>query len=245
MINLIKVSATASTNTLLKEMVRTKSISEASCLWTTNQTHGKGQMGNVWHAQVGLNLTFSIYIPNCKLSQKQPQHLNLISALSITETLKQLKIPELSIKWPNDIMSANKKIGGILIENMYQKNFWAGSIIGIGLNVNQEKLEHLPQANSLKNILKKNISLENLLHDLLYTFEKNWDTYQPKDYNQWKTTYENQLFKRNKVATFQDNLTLNYFNGIIQGITATGELQIKQDNDQLKCYKLKEIKLLY
>lgn len=245
MINLIKVSATASTNTLLKDLVRAKSIREISCLWTLNQTKGRGQMGNSWQSQSGLNLTFSVYTPYSALSKKQPRHLNIISALSVTETLRALKIPNLSIKWPNDILSANKKIGGILIENMYQNDVCTGSIVGVGLNVNQEEFDNLPQANSLKNILQKELSLENLLDDLLATFEKNWNSYRPEDFNKWKATYENQLFKRNVVATFQDSSTRHYFNGIIQGITTTGELQIMLENDQLKCYKLKEIKLLY
>lgn len=245
MINLIKVSATASTNTLLKELVRTKSIREISCLWTLNQTEGKGQMGNNWQSQNGLNLTFSIYTPYSALSKKQPQHLNIVSSLSVTETLNDLQIPNLSIKWPNDIMSANKKIGGILIENMYQNDVCTGSIVGIGLNVNQEEFDNLPLANSLKNILQKELYLENLLEDLLATFDKNWNVFRPEDFDKWKDSYENQLFKRNVVATFQDSSTKHYFNGIIQGITTTGELQIMLENDQLKCYKLKEIKLLY
>ena len=70
--------------------------------------------------------------------------------MAIINALEKISIPELSIKWPNDILSENKKIGGILIENFFKKSKINTSIIGIGLNLNQEKFEKVPKATSLK-----------------------------------------------------------------------------------------------
>ena len=80
----------------------------------------------------------------------KPFKLNAVVCLGIIYALKKLSIPGLSIKWPNDILSENKKIGGILIENFFNKSKIKASVIGVGLNLNQEKFEKLPKATSLK-----------------------------------------------------------------------------------------------
>ena len=70
------------------------------------------------------------------------------------------KPKDLSVKWPNDILSANKKIGGILIENTVKGKKINNSIIGIGLNVNQEKFpDSLKNVTSLKKITNKEFDL--------------------------------------------------------------------------------------
>jgi BirA family biotin operon repressor/biotin-[acetyl-CoA-carboxylase] ligase len=62
------------------------------------------------------------------------------------------------LKWPNDILSGNNKIGGVLIENMINGNRINGTIIGIGININQVRFEGLPKASSL--FLKTGVELE-------------------------------------------------------------------------------------
>ena len=71
--------------------------------------------------------------------------------MGIIYALKKLSIPELLIKWPNDILSENKKIGGYINRKFFYKSKIKASIIGVGLNLNQEKFEKLPKATSLKN----------------------------------------------------------------------------------------------
>ena len=63
--------------------------------------------------------------------------LNIMVALSVVEALKLVSNLNFVIKWPNDILAENKKIGGILIENTFKNSGEVQSIIGIGLNVNQ------------------------------------------------------------------------------------------------------------
>jgi len=60
--------------------------------------------------------------------------LSMVASLAVYKTLVALEIPKLSVKWPNDILSENKKICGILIENVIKKNNLNQSVIGIGLN---------------------------------------------------------------------------------------------------------------
>lgn len=81
-----------------------------------------------------------------------------MTCVSVTELLmQQYNIPNVSIKWPNDIYAGNKKIAGILIENNIRGSQWTFAVVGIGLNINQEEFSYLKTATSMKNELKKNL----------------------------------------------------------------------------------------
>ena len=152
----IKINATNSTNSFLKELAQNSSLDEVTIAVANTQTSGRGQMSNSWVSEPYKNLTFSIFTPLTKLQIKHQAYLNFAVSLAIYDTLLTYNVPKLSIKWPNDIMSAEKKICGILIETTFSHLEIKNTIIGIGLNVNQEKFpKKLFNASSLKNILKK------------------------------------------------------------------------------------------
>ena len=87
-----------------------------------NQTNGRGQRGANWEVENGKNLTFSVLIKDVLLKVEEVFNLNVIVAVSLFQTLDQLKILNLAIKWPNDILADNRKIGGILIENILKSD---------------------------------------------------------------------------------------------------------------------------
>ena len=115
------------------------------------QTAGRGQRGNSWESQPGKNFTGSLllhpsYLPACKQFI-----LSEAVALAIIATLKEYGI-EAKVKWPNDIYVGNKKITGILAEHVVNGRNISRSIVGIGLNVNQEKFfSDAPNPTSMKN----------------------------------------------------------------------------------------------
>jgi BirA family biotin operon repressor/biotin-[acetyl-CoA-carboxylase] ligase len=115
---IIKVLATDSTNTALRKLYRENPDRENCCFAADFQKKGKGQRGSNWQAKAYQNLTFSVLMNNLNLSLENRFKLSMITAVSIIETLKEYDIPELSVKWPNDILSGNHKIAGILIENV-------------------------------------------------------------------------------------------------------------------------------
>ena len=125
-----------------------------SVLSAISQTSGRGQKGNVWISETGQNLTFSIIL---KLSDERTRRIQAydqfavseIAALAVSDYLNSLDIPAM-VKWPNDIYVKDKKICGILIENMIRGEWLSGSIIGIGLNVNQDTFDpSLPNPTSM------------------------------------------------------------------------------------------------
>lgn len=147
--NIIKLSAINSTNDYLKKLSAGQYLENFTVVVAEHQTAGKGQMGAKWSVVPGKNLTFSVLIKDLLLEINEIFNLNAAVAISITETLESFNIPDICIKWPNDILAGNKKIGGVLIENSIKNNGEIFSIVGIGLNINQLDFENLPKASSL------------------------------------------------------------------------------------------------
>ena len=134
---LVKLDAIDSTNDYLKDLVRNQTIENFTVVTAENQTNGKGQMGAIWVSEKGKNLIMSILVKDFIFDAATVFNLNIVVSLAVISSLKSLNIPNLSIKWPNDIMSDEKKIGGILIENSFKSDFTINSIRlgGVGFNL--------------------------------------------------------------------------------------------------------------
>ena len=102
------------------------------------QTAGRGQGTNSWESERGQNLTCSLGFSPDGVKASRQYILSMAIAVALTETLAGLPHP-VSIKWPNDIYVGDKKICGILIENMLKGEHIRHCIIGIGLNINQKR----------------------------------------------------------------------------------------------------------
>ena len=160
---LIKLDAIDSTNEFLKGLSSKQNIENFTVVSAENQFKGKGQRGAVWSSEASKNLVMSILIKDFLSDITQIFNLNIAVSLAVMEALESLNIPNLSIKWPNDIMSYNKKIGGILIENVIKSDGTINSVVGLGLNVNQINFENLPKASSMAVIAGKQFNKEEVL----------------------------------------------------------------------------------
>src|SRR5690554_4031443 len=137
-----------STNDVAKDKLKEKEAAEGSIIITDQQTNGRGQRGNQWHSEPGMNLTFSLILSPKFLDPSELFGLNMAVALGIREALAQY-ISGVMVKWPNDIVHKEKgKLGGILIENSLKGQKIESSIVGVGLNINQVEFP-LSQATSL------------------------------------------------------------------------------------------------
>ena len=126
-----------------------------------SQTQGKGRDSRVWDSEEKKNLLFSLLIKD-SLYFDQYKAISLISAYSIVESLKEYRINDLAIKWPNDVYVQDEKICGILLEAISKEKMEC-LIIGVGLNVNQKHFnQYQRSATSLTNILNKEIEIDKL-----------------------------------------------------------------------------------
>ena len=243
--HLIKVNAINSTNSLAREMFRENPRMAASCIVAEEQLEGRGQRGTSWNSHRGQNLTFSILWPDPNISLVRQFLLSAVVSTGILHSLKKFNVPKLKVKWPNDIMAANYKVAGILIENVVADGKIAASILGVGLNVNQTDFDGLPSAGSLKLLTGQNFSREEVLDAVLTSLESALTQMEDLNSEEILRKYESHLFRIGQPSTFQlPDLTM--FPGIIEGVSPEGKLRVRtEDGEELQEFDLKEIKLCF
>ncbi|MEN9323365.1 MAG: hypothetical protein RL699_1145 [Bacteroidota bacterium] len=238
----IKLNAIDSTNDYLKKNSGLDQLPNFTVVTAESQTNGRGQHGATWVSEPGKNLITSILVRDFYKDSFAPFELIIAVSVSIHEALQQFSIPELAIKWPNDIMSGNKKIGGILIENIHKSDKRIFSIVGVGLNVNQIQFVGFPQASSLQRICAKEFDKQELLEKIISVLEPkllDWENQRVSSME----FYQNCLFKKGIPAQFK--LKDSSFTGVILGVDQDGKLLLTNEFNQNMRFDLKEIQLVY
>lgn len=238
---IIKLNATPSTNSYLKDLAKTCALEDSTVVLTNKQTNGRGQLESHWQSQPNNSLTFSVFKRFKNISISQQWYVSMAVALSISEMLESLKIPEIRIKWPNDIMSRGKKCCGILIENTTRGSVLDTSIIGIGLNVNEQHFEDLPNATSMQLSSGQVFNISEVLALLLKQLEIQLNRLENGAFSAVFDDYNRTLFKRDKVAVFSTK-NKGPFNAMIKGVTKEGLLLLENEAEILETFNLKELK---
>ncbi len=241
--NIIKLNAIDSTNNYLKKIILDEGISDYTVVTAKFQTEGKGQLGTKWDSEDSKNLICSVYKKDINIKAQDQFVISALVSLALIKTLRKANLSNLHIKWPNDIMSDNKKICGILIENIVKENYIKDSVIGIGLNVNQTIFNNLPNATSIKNLLGTSYSKDEILNDLVKNIEFFFNELKKASTNSIFKTYEDALFRINVPSTFK-NSKGDIFSGYIKGVTKLGKLKVMLEDNLIESYDLKEISML-
>ena len=242
--SIIKLNATNSTNSYLKELSHDQKLEDFTVVIAQQQLQGRGQMGTSWQSETGKNLTVSVFKDVSFLKFEEQYFISIVTALAVADTLKELKIPKLKIKWPNDILSESLKVSGILIENVVKNNELKSAIIGIGINVNQRYFENLPKASSLLLIGGKVYDVEEVLDILLKRLNVYFKRLTQRELGALKSEYERKLFRIHKPSTFllKDG---QHLTGYINGVNQQGHLEVLTEDAIIRTYAMKEISLLY
>lgn len=241
---LIKLDATDSTNAYLKDMLLKGVLGDFTVVAATAQLKGRGQMGTSWVSDPGKNLTFSVLKNFEGLGATCQFRINICVSLAIYEALSKLNVPDLMIKWPNDIMSGRHKICGILIENILSGKDIDASVIGIGLNVNQLDFGNLSNVSSLKLLKGITFDLDELLFLIVERLKINLGAVTGHDFEILRSSYGNKLFRKDKPSTFMDGKG-ELFMGFIKGVSDCGKLRILLEDDIMEEFDLKQVRLLF
>ena len=235
-----------STNNYLKELAsKSKPVIEGTVIMAENQYAGRGQQQNGWHAEPGKNLTFSLLLKPAFLAVADQFDLVRAVSLGVFDALEPLLGEGLKIKWPNDIYYRNRKIGGMLIENMIQGLQIKNAIIGIGLNINQENFPvNLPNAVSLKQILQQDYDLKTLLSEICRHIEAYYLSLKAGKILFVRNTYLSRLYWLNEERQFKSK-DGGEFTGTIEDVRESGKLVVKRDNNGELEFSLKEIEFVH
>ncbi|MFN3756508.1 MAG: biotin--[acetyl-CoA-carboxylase] ligase [Flavobacterium sp.] len=240
----IKLDAISSTNDFLKVLLSQQHVDNFTVISANEQTNGKGQMGATWNSEKGKNLTMTLLLKDLITQIDQMFLLNKAVAVGIINALEPHPLNTLSIKWPNDIMAGNKKIGGVLIENIFKSNGEIFSVVGIGINVNQSDFKGLPQASSLHNLTGEHFDVNLLLNDIVTRIKQKSALLMSEQHKNIDNEYHQHLFKINTPMPFETHEG-ERFMGIIQKVDDLGKLWLMDESDTLRSFSIKEIKLLY
>jgi BirA family biotin operon repressor/biotin-[acetyl-CoA-carboxylase] ligase len=240
---LIKLSATDSTNAYLRRLSRREAVPDYTVVQAAHQTEGRGQPGTRWVGEEGKNLTFSVLKNFESFSATRHFQLNMLVSLCVYRLLESLQIPELCLKWPNDILSGTNKACGILLENQLRGAELSSSIIGIGLNVNQTEFKGLPTATSLKKVSGKSYDLSEVLMTFTGMLQEAFNQMPNTSYATYLRQYEEKLYLKDQPAPF--GLPDGHpFIGTIRGVDPNGNLQVELKNGVLRTFGFKEVRYL-
>ncbi len=240
--NLIRLQEVDSTNNYARGLLQSKEAVEGTAVLAYSQQNGRGQDNNLWESQPGKNLTVSFILEPIFLPPDKQFYLSMAAALSAADFFNS-QTSDVSIKWPNDIYWKNKKAGGILIENSLLGNTFEFSIIGFGLNINQEKFySGAPNPVSLKQITGIGYDIDlccSLLADRLNFW---YDLLKKGKSSEIRASYLKLLYLKDTLAKFRSK---DFdFSGQIFDVGESGQLVVKKEDGTIHLFCNKEIEFL-
>lgn len=242
--NRVELPTVDSTNNYALELVKTTKIADGTVIWAQEQTHGRGQRGNEWQSQPNRNLTLSLIL-NSNLKADKQFYLTKAISLGVADFVSDLleDPSEVKIKWPNDIFVGDKKIGGILIENILRGEQISTSVIGIGLNVNQIAFDtDLRKATSLKLHTGKTFVIKDCIDNLCEHIEPRYLQLKTNKEDLLNLDYAQQLYQLDQLCDYTHNG--KYFKATLNGVNEQGKLLLKLQNGEVLSCDFKEVVFL-
>ena len=146
-----------STQNEIWRLIESKTIKNKTLIMADIQTNGKGTHGRIWHTDEEKNIAFSYYIEtNCK--SENLEGITIEIAQILVKIFKEFYGIKLDIKKPNDIMTKDKKVGGILTESKVSSEIVKFLVIGIGINT--EKMNFTDDIKNIATSIKKEFGIE-------------------------------------------------------------------------------------
>lgn len=228
----------ASTNTYAAQVADT--LGHGDVVAARAQSAGRGQRGNSWEAAPGLNLTFSLMLRPQGVEAAGQFRISQAVALGVALTLERA-VPgvEIAVKWPNDIYAADRKICGILIENVVTGRLIDRSVAGIGINVNQrEFVSDAPNPVSLHMLTGREYDLVPLLERVRRETLRLLEA----DPSELDAAYMARLWRREGTHPFVDNTRGGItFMASIASVAPSGALTLIDTEGTPRQYYFKEV----
>jgi BirA family biotin operon repressor/biotin-[acetyl-CoA-carboxylase] ligase len=206
---------------------------EGAVVLAEEQTAGRGRAGRVWHSDRAVGIYVTVLL-RPRLAPVQAPLLTMMAGLSARSAVQAVTGLTADLKWPNDLLLNGKKTGGILTEMHAEPGQIRFVIVGIGLNVNQEKLPGAlaDTATSLRVETGKTQSRMELLVRLLREFEN--------DYNRFlREGVESVVARFEEVSTYAKGKRVRVTNGMesyvgtTAGLGPEGLLQVERDDGKV------------
>ncbi len=224
-----------STNQEAKRLIQAAQLDDVLhglVLTAEQQTNGKGRLGRTWVSPAGTGLWMTAII-NAHLPLEQTSLYSFAAAVSVAEAIRQMTGLMAQLKWPNDVLIENKKVSGILLELVPRTATEYYIVIGIGINVNQQKsefsIELQEKATSLATLSGQQEDRAELLDTVLKKLDENCALLETEGFaplrDKWLSL---SCMIGSEVSVQQQGKTL--YNGIAENLAMDGTLLVRTDD---------------
>ena|ERR1051326_412392 len=240
---IIELDRVASTNSYAMELLREMEMPEGTVVRAREQFSGRGQRGSAWESEAGKNITTSFIFRPSFIGATQQFMMSKVVALGVSDVVRHyVKSVAVKIKWPNDIYGGDKKIAGLLIENVIQQQSITACVAGIGLNVNQEVFGNAVNPTSLKLITGEEFVPEQVFEKLCECLEARYLELRAGKFAALDRDYLHRLYRYQEWSEFIiENKTVK---ARVTGISQSGKLKVEIENGSEKEFDLKEIQMV-
>ncbi len=230
-----------STHQAMLQSEQEQDLPPFSTLLAAYQRAGRGQDTNVWHSQKGSNILMSTLLYPLNIEAHNAFVVSAWISLILFRYLENKGVKGLGIKWPNDIYVADKKIAGILIQNVIHGSTLVKSIVSVGLNINQTVFpKSVPNPVSLSQITGHMYDISKEAALILQAMQARFEILRyPQNVFD---TYMQHLYRAYEWHVYKD--AQEVFEGKIVGVQSWGYLKVRKRSGIIQSYDIKEIKFL-
>ena len=232
----IELQSVDSTNNYALAQIHAKLAQSGTCYFAHEQTSGKGQRGKTWATERGMNVIMSIVLKPGFLQPIQQFQLSACVAVATHQLFRKYNGGALKIKWPNDIYWQDRKLGGILIENIIRSHepggaSWDWAVVGIGININQTNFaSDLKNPVSLKQMTGKSFDQTDLAKNLCMSVDYFYKKLMNNEANVIHEMYGDHLYKKDERIKLKKGNRI--FSAIVKGVTPTGQLIVQHSIEE-------------
>ncbi len=238
----ILVNEVDSTNKYATGLMKAETVAEGTIVLTFRQTHGKGYGKNVWESEDNKNLTFSLILHPTFVPASRQFLLSQVVSLGIAEYLRG-ETEGVSVKWPNDLFIHDRKVAGILIENVVSGPVLQSSVIGVGFNVNQREFPgYLHRATSLSLATGRDYDVHEVLQGILYKINTWYRRLHKGESAEIRSSYLDQLYRKDVLSEYRS--AERTFKARIRGIDEFGQLILEEPSGLCSTWPFKSVEFL-
>ena len=238
--NIIFLPEVDSTNNYIAKLISEGNIGHGTVILAEKQTAGRGQRGNTWRTSSENQFTASIYLSTAFLSVHHAPYLNKALAVGVAQTVKGILGESVRLKWPNDILVKDKKLGGILIEGNIKNQQLEYVVFGLGINLKKE--EAVERSTSVEDF-DFHLSPFEFLTFLLPKIQLQFERCQKFEFKGIQQEYLDFLWRLNEDQLISESGG-ETFMGRIVNVDETGSVVIESMNE-VKSYGLQEVRFSY
>lgn len=160
-----------STMDLARKLAR-EGAEEGTVVLCDEQTEGRGRQGRRWFAPPSSSILMSVIL--LPAIEKLPQ-INMLASLAIVLAIEKMTGLKAAVKWPNDVLIGDRKVAGILVENLFEGGDLQACIVGLGVNITPEAARH-PEIASIATSLSAEAGRALRREDVLRALLKEMDS---------------------------------------------------------------------